>query len=419
MQKSIKENIENPSRLEMLYRSDRKGFEKAFFEIYREISDHKIAEFWKTRLEFGREKESSSKIRKEDILVLVVSCILTGILIKIPQLLGHEANEYFFYLRNGGMIALFGLSLYATVTKDLINYKQVIIAFSIFLISAIYINLLPSSRESQSFNLSCIHLPLMLWCLYGMIFIDFDNTDKNRRIAYIRYNGELVVLGAIILIAGAILTMVTLGLFSVIDLTIGQFYLNYIVVWGLVSAPIVATFIIRKYPFVANRIAPIIADIFSPLVLVSLVIYMVSILFSGKNPYNDREFLIVFNIMLLGVMGIVVFSISEAPAGKRSRVREITLFALSVITIIVDLVALSAILYRLGHYGFTPNRTAVLGSNLLIFINLLLIMIDLYGVVFKNKDIKRVETTIARYLPVYAAWTVIVIFVMPWIFRLK
>jgi len=44
----------------------------------------------------------------------------------------------------------------------------------------------------------------------------------------------------------------------------------------------------------------------------------------------------------------------------------------------IDLVALSAILYGVGEYGFTPNRTAVLGSNLLIFFNLILIMRDLY-----------------------------------------
>jgi len=43
-------------------------------------------------------------------------------------------------------------------------------------------------------------------------------------------------------------------------------------------------------------------------------------------------------------------------------------------------------------------------------------MLDLYRINFKNKDIKQVELTIARYLPVYAGWTLVVVFGFPAIF---
>jgi hypothetical protein len=419
MKNKINENIDNFEQLEILYRADKKGFEKAFFEIYPEIAEYKISDFWKTRLEFDKTKENFVKIRKTDILFLIVACVITGFLIKIPLLFDISLNDYFFYEKNAGLIVFLGLTLYAFLTKDLIKIKQIIVASSVFIISAIYINILPSNRDSHSINLAYIHLPLMIWCLYGLVFIDFDTRDKIKRIDYIKYNGDLAILGAIILIAGGILTGVTLGLFSAIDLTIEQFYFDYIVVWGLVSVPIVATYIIRKYPFVANKIAPIIANIFSPLVLITLVVYLISILAAGKDPYNDRDFLIVFNLMLLGVMGIVVFSISETSINSKQRFNELTLFALSIVTLIIDLVAISAILYRLGEYGFTPNRTAVLGSNLLIFGNLVLIMLDLYRVNFKNREIKQVELTIAKYLPIYILWTIFVVFGLPVIFGLK
>jgi len=259
----------------------------------------------------------------------------------------------------------------------------------------------------------------MLWCLYGLVFIEFDTQDKLLRMDYIKYNGDLAILGAIILISGGILTGVTLGLFEAIDLNIEKLYMEYVVIVGLVSVPIVATYIVKKYPLVSNKIAPIIASIFSPLVLITLTVYLVSILITGKDPYNDREFLIVFNLMLLGVMAIIVFTVTETSTGKKQRFSEITLFILSIITLIVDLIALSAILYRLEEYGFTPNRTVVLGSNLLIFGNLVLIMLDLYKVVFKNQDIRRVERTISRYLPIYTAWTVFVVFLLPLIFGYK
>ncbi len=419
MKNKIKDNIDNSEQLEKNYRADKKGFEKDFFEIYPEISEYKISDFWKTRLEFEDIKENRVTIRKMDILFLIIACAITGFLIKIPQLFDVSLTDYFFYEKNAGLIVLFGLSTYTILTKDLIKTKQLIISLSVFAISALYINLLPSDRGSDSINLAYIHLPLVIWCLYGLIFIDFDTKEKTKRIDYIKFNGDLAILGAIILIAGGILTGVTLGLFSAIDLIIEQFYFDYIVVWGLVSAPIVAVYIIRNYPSVTNKIAPIIANIFSPLVLITLIIYLISILLTGKDPYNDRDFLIVFNLMFLGVMGIVVFSISETSSNKKQRFNEMTLFALSIITLIIDLVALSAILYRLGEYGFTPNRIAVLGSNLLIFGNLVLIMLDLYRVNFKNKEIKQVEMTIANYLPIYTIWTIFVVFGLPLIFGLK
>ena len=419
MKDKIKENIDNPLQLEKIYTADKKGFEKAFFEIYQEIAEHKISEFWKIRLEFNNTKEDLFKTGKKDILFLIITCAIAAFLIEIPHLLNFNPEDFLFYAKNAGLIVFAGLSIYAFLTKDSIRTRHIVIAVSVFIATAVYINLLPSNRDSNSINLAYIHLPLMIWCLYGLIFIGFDTKDKIRRMDYIKYNGDLAILFALIAIAGGILTAVTIGLFSAIGLNIEQFYVDYIVVPGAVSAPVVATFIIRNYPFVTNKIAPIIANIFSPLVLVTLVVYLVSIIFTGKDPYNDRDFLIVFNLMLLGVMGIVVFSISETSLNKKQRFTEMILFALTIITLIIDLIAISAILYRLGEFGFTPNRVAVLGSNVLIFVNLVFIMIDLFRANFRNKEIRQVELTIANYLPVYALWTIFVVFGMPIIFGLK
>lgn len=419
MKNNIKDNINNSKQLEKLYRADKKGFEKAFFEIYPEIEEHKISEFWKTRLEFDKIKEDSVKTRKADLLFLIISCAIAGFLIEIPELFDTSLKESFFYEKNAGLIVFFGLSLFVFLSKDIIKTKQVLVTFFIFIVSAVYINLLPSNKDSDSVNLAMMHLPLMIWCLYGLVFIDFDLREMTKRIDYIKYNGDLAILLAIISIAGGILTGVTIGLFYAIELQIEQFYFDYIVICGMVSAPIVATYIIRTYPYIVNKIAPIIANIFSPIVLITLVVYLISILVTGKDPYNDRNFLIVFNIMLLGVMGIIMFSISEVITNRKQHFIEITLLALSIVTLLIDLVALSAIIYRLGEYGFTPNRTAVLGSNLLIFGNLLLIMIDLYKVNFKNKGIKQVEVTLSKYLPIYLLWTIFVVFGLPIIFELK
>jgi len=420
MENEIKQNINSSAQLEKLYHADKKGFEKAFFAIYPEISSYPMADFWKSRLEFESEKESGErKINKTDILFLLISCGLAALLIKIPLIFNLSFSDEIFYEKNVGLIVIFGVSLFSFLTKKDIKPKQLIFPLLIFIASAIYVNLLPLQSDSHSIALVYIHLPLMLWCLYGMIYINFNLKDLSKRIDFVRHNGDLAILAAVILITGGILTAVTHGLFSAIDLNIQVFYFDYIVVSGLVSVPVVAAFIIRNYPLITSKIASIIANIFNPIVLITLIVYLVSILVTGKDPYNDRDFLVVFNFMLLGVMAIIVFSVSEISGYEKQRFTSATLFALTIVTLIINLVALSAILYRLGEFGFTPNRTAVLGSNILIFGNLILIMVDLFKAVFKGGDIKKVEITIAKYLPVYAAWTIFVVFVIPVIFGFK
>ncbi len=418
MKDKIKEHIDNPEQLEHLYREDQKGFEKAFFEIYPEISDHRGSDFWKTRLEFDKSKDEISKTKKGEILLLIIACVVAAFLIEIPQWLNMTVKDPF-YNRNAGLIVLFGLSIYSFISKETIKIKPMLISIVVFSISALYINLLPYDAKSDSMVLAYVHLPLMIWCLYGLIFIDFDTKDYSKRVDYLKYNGDLAILMAIIMFVGGILSGVTIALFDAIEIHIEKFFTDYIVFSGLVSVPIVGTFIIRKFPFVANKIAPIIANIFSPLVLITLVIYVVSILVTGKDPYNDREFLLVFNMMLLGVMAIIMFSVSEISFYGKRRFNDMVVFALSIVTIIVDLIALSAIVFRIGEYGFTPNRIAVLGSNVLILGNLILIMIDLYKANFRNKGVNQVELTIAKYLPIYMLWTIFIVFLLPVIFGFK
>jgi len=419
MKERIRENITQPEELERIYREDKKSFETDFEIVYPEISETEIARFWKIRLDFDKPAETTNAFHGLDVIVLIIACTITGFLIKLPGIFNLDLKEPYYYFKNAGIIVFFGLSLYAIWTNRILERKKLNIVLVAFLIPVVYINLLPSIRDSNSINLAYIHLPLLMWCIYGFIFINFDTVDKPKRIDYIKYNGDLAILGAIILIAGGILTGITIGLFTAIKVDIKSFYMQYVAVWGLVSTPIVATYIIRNYPTLTNKIAPIIANIFSPLVLITLIVFLINIPVSGIDLFNDREFLLIFNAMLLGVMGIIVFSISETSIHNKQKFSEMVLFALAAVTLVIDLFALSAIFYRLSEFGITPNRMAVVGSNILIFGNIVIIMIDLYKVNFKNADIKIVEMTISKYLPVYMLWTLIVVFGFPFIFGMK
>ncbi len=415
----IRKNINNPEELEKLFHDDRKAFESGFEKIYSDFENSELARVWKIRLDYEKASSKSKKLLWSDLFIVIVACLISGFLIKIPTLFDVDLHKFFFYEKNAGTIFFLGLTIYTIWTNRIFEQKKLVITILAFLIPIVYINLLPSNKNSDSINLAYIHLVLLMWCIYGLVFIGFDLKDKSKRIEFIRHNGDLALMGALILIAGGVLAGITIGLFSAINIHIQKFYMDNVVIVGLVCAPIVTKYIIENYVTLTNKIAPIIAGIFSPLVLITLIIYLAAIVISGKDPYNDRDFFLIFNIMLLGVMAIIVFSVSETSIKKKQKFNEMLLFILSITTLIIDLIAVSAIFYRLGEFGITPNRLAVLGSNILFFGNLVLIMIDLYKINFKKSEIEKVGLTISKYLPLYILWILIVIFGFPLFFGMK
>lgn len=419
MKDKIRQNINDAEKLEQLYRDDRKAFGSSFEEACLGLESTELMRFWRTRLNYDKTSEKDKQWGLYDILIPAIACLISGFLIKSHDLFDFSVTESGFYSRNALLIVFFGLTIYAVWLNRIFTRSRLIMIILSFLIPAVYVNLLPDLKTSSSVTLIYIHLPLLMWLIYGLVYINFDFRDKSKRIWYIRYNGDLAIITAILVITGGLLTGITFGLFQAINIDIENFYINNIVLVGAVSVPVVATFIIKNYPSVTNKIAPVVARIFSPLVLLTAVVYLAFLAATGKSPYNDRDFLIIFNIMLVGVMAVIIFSVSEISESGKDRFFIIILFILSALTVVIDLIALSAIFYRLSTFGMTPNRLAVIGSNLLILVNLIIIIGDLFKAGFRNRSAGNVGLTIAGFLPVYAIWIIFVIFGIPLIFGMK
>ncbi len=414
MKQTIMEHIDDPVFLEQLYRKDKQNFVSAFSEIPDDFAAD-LVRFWKLRLAPECESEVNLFLNR-DLWVVIALSLFTGILVKLPNLFsGIQADT--FYARNLAMIVFNGIILFTFWQYRLFEWKKLLVYGLSVLIVALFVNLLPLA-SGDSIILALMHLPLLMWGLWGLVFIRFDHHAMDQRIGFIRFNGELLIMTGLILIAGAILAALTLGLFSAIDVSIEEFYLEYVVVFGSVAAPIISFYLIQLYPTITSRIAPVIARIFTPLVVITLTIYLISLIAAQSKILEDRGLLLLFNIMLLAVMAIIVFSISQLDKSKDRNVNILILFLLAGMAIIVNGIALTAIITRLTH-GFTPNRTVVLGSNLLIFINLILIARNLFRAYFHINQLDSVEKTIAQYLPVYLAWTLFVIFALPFIFGMK
>jgi len=414
MKDEILSNLENPTQLERLYRANKPAFKQAFKVLYPELKDSNLAGFWNARLNFSKEEISWGS--RKDLVFVIIASLLAGVIAKLPAFL--HIDEEFFYSRNAGFIIFPVLSAYFA-WKNKLSAGKIVFIVSTILAGMIFINALPDVKKSDSLVLSCIHLLLFLWSVLGFAFVGEMKNNDDQRLSYLRYNGDLVVMTTLIVIAGGILSGVTIGLFSLIGLNIENFYRENIVIFALPAAPIIGTYLTQTNPQLVGKVSPVIAKIFSPLVLVMLVIYLVAMAYSGKDPYNDREFLVIFNALLIGVMAIIFFSVSETSKTTESKTEIWVLFLLSVITVIVNGIALSAILFRISQWGITPNRAAVLGGNVLILVNLLMVTIQLFKVISKKADITGVGKAIAVYLPVYWIWVTIVAFSFPFLFGFK
>ena len=124
----------------------------------------------------------------------------------------------------------------------------------------------------------------------------------------------------------------------------------------------------------------------------------------------------IFNGLLIGVMALILFSVSEVTKNATSRINLGILLGLSALTIVINGIALSAILFRLQEFGITPNRIAVLGANLLILVNLSLVSHKLYRIVMNKSEIEDLEKSMTIMLPVYGIWAAIVCFGFPLLF---
>mgnify|MGYP003117721359 CR=1 FL=1 len=414
MRDQILSNLDDHGQLEKLYRGNKSLFKKDFQKLYPEIKRNSLADFWYERLNY--EADEISWGSKNEILFIITACLIAGLLAKFPAI--FAISEEYFYSRNIGFLVFPFLTAYFG-WKNNISFKKIVVIIAIMLACLVYINILPNNIESDTLILACIHLPLLLWVLFGLSFTGNELKHFKKSLDFLRFNGDVVVMSALLIIAGIIMSGITIGLFNLIGYKIEEFYFEYVVIISLPAIPILATFLTQTNPQLVNKVSPIIAKIFSPLVLIMLLIYLVAIMYSGKDPYNDREFLLIFNLLLIGVMALIFFSAAVRSTNIKSVSGIWVLFALSIVTIIVNTIALSAIIFRISEWGFTPNRVAVFSANVLILIHLSLVTFKLYKVVLKKAPITEVGRYIAQYLPIYFIWTILVIFLFPLLFNFK
>jgi hypothetical protein len=409
----ITENLTSPHELERMFRKAPKAFKKAFSHAWEQNPDSQVLAVWYERLYFNEKVHTeNTSLFQKGFLTMGVLAILAGICTRI---LFHFVEQQAIAPINLAFGVLPFIAAYFVYHHPPSKSVLYILA-SLFLISVVYLNLLPMN-DNDSILLAYLHLPIFLWGLIGLAFTGNEYGLGSTRLAYLKLNLEFGILYASMAFSGMLLALLTIRLFNFVGLDIEDFYFSNIVLFGAAALAIVAVHLVSNHLKLAKNITPYIAKIFGPLVLVTLMVYLITVIWVGKNPFLDRDFLIVFNGVLLGVLAVTLFSITEKDTDEQKNLSDYINVALIVVALIVDSVALSAIVFRLSSYGITPNRMAVLGINILVWVNLIWIMLA-YGRFLQNKTgPTTIQDAVTKYLPVYVLWAAFVTFTFPLIFN--
>jgi uncharacterized membrane protein YidH (DUF202 family) len=89
---------------------------------------------------------------------------------------------------------------------------------------------------------------------------------------------------------------------------------------------------------------------------------------------------------------------------------------LLIAAICVDSIALGGIIIRLTEYGLTPNKLAVLGENIILLLNLILLAIGYLKYVLRKSTFQKIVTMQMRFLPIYPLWAAVVVVIFPLLF---
>lgn len=358
-----------------------------------------------------------TKHNRHEILILILFSILAGTLFKIPELFGYTLNNLH-YFKNLPFFILPFVTLYFVIKRQL-DKKLTLSILGVFLISAILINTYPSYSPNNTLILTTIHLTIFLWLMTGITYIGPKWKDSKERMNFIRFTGECFIYGVLITCGVIVLCLFTLMIFSAIGIDLETFIFSYLVIYGMCGAVMITLYLVEAKKSIVENFAPVMAKIFSPLFLITMVIFLLVMIFTGKSPFVDRNFLIGFDLMLVLVLGLVLYVISSRNLHERKNIFDYINLALIITALLIDVVALTAIVIRLQHFGITPNKVAALGENIVLLVNLLILSWQYIRYLTNKIEFKAIERSQTSYLTVYAIWMAVVAFIFPLLFGFK
>jgi hypothetical protein len=356
--------------------------------------------------------------KSSDGLVALAFAVGAAALVKLPALFGIDmAHNDSFYARNASLFVLPMLTGFFVwkrrVAMSTVRWLALAVVAAI-----IFANVYPfTSHDSDTLTLSAVHLPVALWMLVGVAYAGSRWGQVAGRMDFIRFSGEFLIYFVLIALGGGLLTGLLVMLFKTIGIDAGEFVGMSLVPSGAAGAVIIASWLLVPKQSVIENMAPVLARLFTPLFTLLLIVFLGTLVFTGKANGIERTMLLQFNALLVLVLALVLYSISARDEAARPGPFDVMQVVLVICALLADLLALWNIAARISEFGFTPNRVAVLGMNLILLINLAWSAVLYVRFVRNSESLLALERWQTRYLPVFAAWAAIVVIVFPPLFH--
>ena len=392
----------------------------------REFARAHSERLWK-QLVLAPDADESAQTSYTETLVVLGLAVAAACAVKVPALFGlplsPDQEVPPFYFRNATLFVFPLLAIYFMWKRGWNAMSKLWLALP-FAAGAVFANVFPwetvvvdnGPKGSDTEVLTILHLPIALWIAVGFAYVRGRWFADGGRMNFVRFSGELAIYYVLIALGGGVLTCFTVMMFAAIDMKADWFVAGWLIPCGAAGAIIIGSWLVEAKQSVIGNMAPVLTRLFTPLFTILLLVFLATMTWTG-NPINvEREVLIGFDLLLAVVVGLVLYAASardpEAPPDFFDGLQLL----LVVSALVVDGVALWAIAARISEFGFTPNRVAALGENLILLVNLAW-SAWFYACFLRHRgSFAALERWQIAYLPVYSVWAALVVVVFPPVF---
>ena len=316
--------------------------------------------------------------------------------------------------RNVSLFVLPFLAAYFARRRQL-DVRGWVLTAAPFVLAALVVNLYPYDADSATEVLVALHLPVVLWFAVAYPYMGGTIQSHERRMDFVRFTGEWFIYYVLIALGGGVLMVLTARILEPTGVDVDRIA-EWVLPSGAAGAVVVAAWLVESKQRVVENMAPVLTMLFTPLFAVMLACAAVVYAVTGLGGAFDRELLSVFDALLLVVLALVLYGMSaREPSTSPEWMDGIQLVAV-VSALVLDLMVLGAMIGRIGDLGFTPNRTAALGLNVVLLVNLAGAAWLAARFLTGRSRFHRLERWQTTYLPVFALWAATVVVVLPALF---
>lgn len=381
-------------------------------EFAREHSDR----LWKQLIVVHSDSGDAGAPVRTDAIVAFCLAVAAAATIKVPSLFGVQMNhDASFYARNLSVLVLPVLTGYFVWKRRLDSrlIRWLVVAFAA---AAVFANVYPFVSRGSTELLTALHVPMALWLVVGVAYAGNRWRQVAGRMDFIRFSGEVFIYYVLIALGGGVLTAFMMLIFQSIGIKLELFFQLWLLPCGAAGGVVVASWLVEAKQSVVENMAPVLTRLFTPLFAAVLLAFLTAMLLTGRGVGIERDMLIAFDALLALVLALLLYSASARDPRLPPGAFDVVQVVLVVSALLANVFALWAMVARVEQFGFTPNRVAALGENVILLVNLAWSAVLYVRFLRGRGTFTALEKWQTDYLPVYAAWAAIVVIIFPPVF---